>query len=47
MKCIFCNEELKTPCEQLYGICKDDAPKAKQILSMAMSVGLSMKGNDK
>ena len=37
--CILCNEELKSPCEELFGVCKKDAPKVKQILSMAMSMG--------
>ena len=37
--CVLCNEELKSPCEELFGVCKADAPKVKQILSMAMSFG--------
>ena len=37
--CILCNEELKSPCEELFGVCKKDAPKVKQILSTAMSLG--------
>ena len=37
--CILCNEELKSPCEELFGVCKKDAPKVKQILSVAMSMG--------
>ena len=37
--CILCNEELKSPCEELFGVCKQDAPKVKQILSVAMSMG--------
>ena len=37
MNCILCGNELKSPCEELYGICKDDAGKVKQIMGMAMS----------
>ena len=37
--CILCGKELKSPCEELFGVCKADAPKVKQILSMAMSMG--------
>jgi len=37
MNCVFCQKELKSPCEQLYGVCKEDAEKAKNILSVAMS----------
>jgi hypothetical protein len=38
-KCILCGTELKSPCEELFGVCKADAPKVKQILSTAMSFG--------
>lgn len=38
-KCILCSEELKSPCEELFGVCKRDAEKVKKILSVAMSFG--------
>lgn len=38
-QCILCKKELNSNCEELFGVCKDDAPKVKQILSMAMSMG--------
>ena len=38
-KCILCGKELNSNCEQLFGVCKDDAGKVKKILSMAMSIG--------
>jgi hypothetical protein len=37
--CILCGALLKTPCEETYGVCKDDSVKVKTILSMAMSIG--------
>ncbi len=43
--CIICGKELKTPCEETYGVCKEDARKVKELLSFAMSFkGLA--GND-
>ena len=38
-KCILCGKELNSNCEQLFGVCKEDAPKVKRILGMAMSIG--------
>ena len=38
-KCILCGKELNSACEQLFGVCKEDAPKVKRILGMAMSIG--------
>jgi hypothetical protein len=40
MNCVFCQKELKSPCEQLYGVCKEDAEKAMNILSVAMSFAM-------
>jgi len=37
MKCLICQKELLTECEQKYGICYDDSGKVKSILSFAMS----------
>ena len=41
-KCIFCGIDLYTPCELLYGVCKEHAPKVKQILRFAVGFGMSM-----
>ena len=38
-KCILCGKELNSNCEILFGVCKEDAPKVKRILGMAMSIG--------
>ena len=38
-KCILCGKELNSNCEILFGVCKEDAPKVKRILSTAMAIG--------